>query len=76
MTDREAIRWFIASKNYECKTTQEYFNQAISAIQERIERERNDPLTLDDLRKMDGEPVWATPLGFWVLVISKRGERV
>ncbi len=36
----------------------------------------NDPLTLDELREMDGEPVWITPGGFWALVIARRGERV
>ena len=36
----------------------------------------NDALTLEQLREMDGEPVWVTPLGFWALVISKRGQRV
>ena len=36
----------------------------------------NEPLTLEELREMDGEPVWVTPLGFWALVISKRGQRV
>lgn len=36
----------------------------------------NEPLTLEQLREMDGEPVWVTPLGFWALVISKRGQRV
>ena len=51
-------------------------NTQLTALQERIDRERNEPLTLDELRKMDGEPVWVTPLGFWALVISKRGERV
>lgn len=34
----------------------------------------NDPLTLDELREMDGEPVWVTPLGFWALVIVDPGE--
>lgn len=34
------------------------YKVAISALQERIERERNEPLTLDELRKMDGEPVY------------------
>ncbi len=38
--------------------------------------EPNEPLTLDELREMDGEPVWVTPLGFWALVIAKPGERV
>ena len=36
----------------------------------------NEPLTLEQLRDMDGEPVWGTPLGFWALVIAKPGERV
>lgn len=36
----------------------------------------NEPLTLDELREMDGEPVWVTPLGFWALVIAKPGKRV
>lgn len=36
----------------------------------------NEPLTLEELRKMDGEPVWVTPLGFWALVIAKPGKRV
>lgn len=36
----------------------------------------NEPLTLEELRQMDGEPVWVTPTGFWALVISKRGQRV
>lgn len=36
----------------------------------------NDPLTLEELREMDGEPVWITPGGFWALVIASPGERV
>ncbi len=36
----------------------------------------NDPLTLEELREMDGEPVWITPGGFWALVIANSGERV
>lgn len=31
---------------------------AISALREKLEREKNEPLTLDELRKMYGEPVW------------------
>ena len=37
---------------------------------------QNEPLTLDELREMNGQPVWVTPLGFWALVIAKPGERV
>ena len=36
----------------------------------------NEPLTLEQLRETDGQPVWVTPLGFWALVIAKPGERV
>lgn len=36
----------------------------------------NDPLTIEELREMDGEPVWITPGGFWALVIANSGERV
>lgn len=32
------------------------------------EAENNAPLTLDELRKMDGDPVWITPGNFWALV--------
>lgn len=34
------------------------------------------PLTLEQLREMDGKPVWVTPAGFFALVIAKRGKRV
>lgn len=34
------------------------------------------PLTLEQLREMDGMPVWVTPAGFFALVIAKRGKRV
>lgn len=37
---------------------------------------QNEPLTIEQLREMDGEPVWVTPLGFWALVIAKPGKRV
>lgn len=34
------------------------------------------PLTLEQLREMDGQPVYIAPTGFWALVIAKRGQRV
>ena len=39
-------------------------------------KEQNEALTIEQLREMDGEPVWVTPLGFWALVIAKPGKRV
>ena len=47
-----------------------------AALREKQEREKNAPLTLEDLRGMDGEPVWVTPLGFWALVIATPGNRI
>ena len=38
-------------------TLDEAFDMAISAIRQQ-ERERNEPLTMDELREMDKEPVW------------------
>lgn len=32
------------------------------------QQERSEPLTLDELRQMDGEPVWISGGGFWALV--------
>ncbi len=50
------------------------------ALQEMEEREKNEPLTLDELKMMDGEPVWVHNLkvnkSFWMLaykdVVSNR----
>ena len=49
----------------------EALDMAIAALSQ-----PNEPMTLEQLREMDGEPVWVTPLGFWALVIAKPGERV
>ena len=49
----------------------EALDMAIAALSQ-----PNEPMTLEQLREMDGDPVWVTPLGFWALVIAKPGERV
>gem|GEM_PF-1846632 len=36
---------------------------AIQALQEKLERENPQPLGLEELRKMDGEPVWIEIIG-------------
>ena len=36
----------------------EALDLAISALRQETVENRNEPLTLDELRKMDGEPVW------------------
>lgn len=55
--------------------TLEALSMAVNALQT-TPALRNDPLTIEQLQEMDGEPVWVTPLGFWALVIAKPGERV
>ncbi len=49
---------------------------AVSILRTRTDTPPNDPLTLEELREMDGEPVWVMPGGFWALVIANPGERV
>jgi len=39
------------------------YDTAISALRAQAGAERNDPLTLDELRQMDGEPVWVCSPG-------------
>ncbi len=41
---------------------------AVAALRAQVEAERNEPLTLEQLREMDGEPVWVKTLGVWGLV--------
>ena len=40
----------------------EALDMAIAALQEKAERENPAPLTIEELRLMDGEPVWVTDL--------------
>ena len=42
---------------------------AVATIREQEERENPKPLTLDELRKMDGEPVWDNFLMEWCIVM-------
>lgn len=41
-----------------CEALHNAFNCGYRSALRQQERESNDPLTLDELRKMDGEPVW------------------
>ncbi len=57
MTDREAIEILQEEHRY-CQEPCYVINAisaAISALQERIDRGQNDPLTLDELREMRGK---------------------
>ena len=60
MTIGEAIRVLIAIERYpiNIKGKDEACEMAISALCARQDAEKNEPLTLDELRKMNGMPVW------------------
>lgn len=55
-------------------------NRAITALREQEEQDNSKPLTLDELREMDGEPVWiegccisSTRRNEWALVFEAGG---
>ena len=50
------IEWI--DKNGEGSDTMLAFNMAMQALREKQEWENPKPLTLDELREVDGEPVW------------------
>ena len=58
MSDKKVIEFLErkAKRAHPCDI--EYYDRAISALQERIDREKNEPLRFEELREMDGEPVW------------------
>lgn len=56
------------------------YRLAAEALREQVEREKNEPLTLEELREMSGEPVWAVLLepttgtkAGWALTYSNGG---
>ena len=59
MNSEKAISWFEnRMKNTTMPGARAMFSMALSALREQQERENPKPLTLDELRQMDGEPVW------------------
>ena len=72
MTAEEAIKYLQEARQYPVAYTeqeQEAYEMAFAAL--RAQQKLNDPLTLAELRKMDGEPVWIKSLddgfGEWIL---------
>ncbi len=41
----------------------DWLNMAIAALRAQQEVEKNEPLTLEELQEMDGEPVWLEEVG-------------
>lgn len=40
----------------------------LDALREKLEREKPKLLTMDELKKMNGEPVWVAELNYWAVV--------
>ncbi len=57
MTNEKAI-WALQHMSQEDPAFQEALVLALAALRAQQEAEKNDPLTLEELRVMDGEPVW------------------
>ncbi len=77
MTTEGAIKFLKYAKVLaEEPAVRKLYSMCEEALRAQAEAERNEPLTLDELRRMDGEPVWIvfTPdtsgecLAMWVLV--------
>lgn len=60
MTTSEAIKWFEHRKSGSTiPGARMVFDMALEVLREKAARENPEPLTLEELRQMDGEPVWA-----------------
>ena len=75
MTIEEAIKHFEAQAQCNYKPFREAAELAIAALRTQADTPPNDPLTPEEMREMDGEPVCITPAGggkyVWVLVDEK-----
>ena len=70
MTREEAIKFAVHAQSItDIPEVKEFYAFAESAIREQEERENPKPLTLDELRKMDGEPVWDNFLMEWCVIM-------
>lgn len=69
MTIEKAIQWFEArNKATTMPGARKMAEMAIAALRAQLEQENPKPLTLDELREMDGEPIWC------VSIIAKKSE--
>lgn len=53
-----------------------YDDLVITALREKQEREQNEPLSLGELRQMDGQPVWCEHMKEWRIVIADHANRI
>lgn len=77
----EEIISYMHSDAYCDAPSNEACTVAVAALREKLEREKNEPLTIEELRKMDGEPVWIVGVssinhfrGHWDICDWENGE--
>ena len=58
MTTEQAINEIVSSGYGQVQCHEETMRMAADALRAQQERENRNPLTLDELQKMDGQPVW------------------
>lgn len=85
MTTEEAIKTIeTALAQVEWEYPMDYaaaFDVAIAALRAQQEAEKNEPLTLEELREMDGQPVWLNSLGEnfdngWYIIVAVDRDRI
>lgn len=80
MTTEEAIKIFESWAECNYKQTRDAAVMAISALRAQQQAEANKPMTLDELREMECEPVWFVhgECGWWKILdcicVSAREE--
>ena len=64
MTIEEAAKTLRWIKLQTGRVENEALDMSLSSLRAQQEKERNDPLTLDELREMVGEPVWTVGVSY------------
>lgn len=68
---RQAYEW---AKNQDYQSVAARYAKILAGLVDEIATP-NEPLTLDELREMDGEPVWVEEVEHWALIdIEKSGQ--
>jgi hypothetical protein len=80
VTTKQAAAWFTdRAANTPMPGAREMFEIAAAALREKAERDDPKPLTIDELKKMIGEPVWVQgpgqpEYGRWAIVEDAFGN--
>ena len=78
MTKEKAIECLTLLKVFDAPVLAEAVKMAVIALRTQADTPPNDPLTLEELREMDGEPVWMSTrrLSEWCIVHSFHSDDV